>query len=356
MRHPSRKAVSSVAVLVMMAGALAWLSGCKGGGGDADDDDQTTLPAAQKELAKLSIVNGETAIKLDPATQARLGLSVAALAPTTSRARQTLPAVILSPADLATARSNVLAAQAQLQKARVQADVDNKEYERLKSLYAEDQNISLKSLQAAQATTEADQTDIATAQQQVELQKSLIAQQWGGAVADWAQQNSPAFQRVLDQRDALVQVTIPADMDVAAAKTVAIENLDGSKTDATLVSSFPRVDPRVQGRSFLYVMAPRAPVAPGTSLLADVSVGGAIKGAIVPASAVVWSEGKAWVYEETGASQFTRKAIATNLPLANGYFVSSGLGAGQKVVTVGAQALLSEEFLLRGASTGSNDD
>lgn len=357
MKRPSRTVVTSIGAVVFATAAVVWLGGCKGQGGAADDDDdQTTLPSAQKELAKIAIVNGETAITLDPATQARLGLNTAALVPTTSRAQQTFPAIVLSSMELATARSNDLAAQAQLQKARVDADVANKEYARLKGLYAEDQNISQKSLEAAQGAAEADQTDVATAQQQVELQKSLVTQQWGDAVANWVQQNSPEFQRVMAQQDALIQVTMAADASLAAPKSVAIENLDGSKTEAKLVSPFPRVDPRVQGRSFLYVMSPRAPVAPETSLLADVSIGSEIKGVIVPSSAVVWSEGKAWAYQQTGESQFTRRPISTDLPVAQGYFVSSGLPTGEKVITTGAQALLSEEFLLRGASAGANND
>ena len=357
MRQPSRMVLTWIGAIVFATAALAALSGCgsRGGAGN-DDDDQTTLPSAQKELAKIAIVNGETAITLDPVTQARLGLNTATLVPTSSRAQQTFPAIVVSSMDLATARSNYLAAQAQLQKARVNAAVTNKEFARLKGLYAEDQNISQKSLEAAQGAAEADQTDVATAQQQIELQKSLIAQQWGATVADWVQQNSPEFQRVIAQQDALVQVTMPVDASLAAPKTTAIENLDGSKTEAKLVSSFPRVDPRVQGRSFLYVMSPRAPIAPDTSLLADVSVGNAVKGVIVPASSVVWSEGKAWTYQQTGASQFTRRPVPTDLPIANGYFVSSGLPTTERVVTTGAQALLSEEFLLRGASAGANND
>ncbi len=334
---------------------LVCLSGCKGQPG-ASNVDEAAPSDAQKEPAQIAVVNGETVITLDPATQTRLGLAVAALNATTSRAQQGFPAVVLSPGDLVTARTNLLAAQAQVQKTQFAESVASKEYSRLKTLYANDQNVSQKSLEAAQGTAEADQTDVATAQQDLDLQKSLIAQSWGSTIADWAQQDSPGFGRVIDQRDALVQVTLPAEASFNAPRSVAIQNLDGSKIDATLVSVFPRVDPRVQGRNFLYVMPSRSPAAPDTNLIAQVSVGSEMKGVVVPTSAVVWSEGRAWVYQQTGASQFTRRPVPTGLPLANGYFVSQGLPTADKVVIVGAQALLSEEFLLRGASAGENDD
>jgi multidrug efflux system membrane fusion protein len=350
-----RVAIHAFCSLALAFVVLACLNGCKGQLG-ADDDDQATLPNAQKGPAQIAVVKGETVITLDPATQTRLGLAVATLTTTTSHAQQSFPAVVISPADLVTARTNLLAAQAQVQKAQFADTVANKEYSRLKALYANDQNVSQKSLEAAQGTAEADQTDVATAQQDLNLQKSLIAQSWGDAIANWAQQNSPAFERIIDQRDALVQVTLPADASLNAPKSLAIENLDGSKTQASLVSAFPRVDARVQGRNFLYVMPSRSPAAPDTNLIAQISVGSAMRGVVVPTSAVVWSEGRAWVYQQTGASQFTRRAVSTDLPLANGYFVSQGLPTEDKVVTVGAQALLSEEFLLRGASAGENDD
>jgi multidrug efflux system membrane fusion protein len=357
MRFPPKfAAVASIGALAFVFVAFMALAGCKSEAGGGDDDDNATLPGAQKGTAQISVVNGETVLTLDAATQTRIGLTTAPLGQTTSRAQQSLPAVVLSPVDLATSRGSLLSAQAQLQKARVEEDVANKEYTRLQTLYANDQNVSQKSLEAAQGTAQADQTDVAVAEQQVSLQKSLVGQQWGATVADWAQQDTPTFERLLNQTDALVQVTVPADSSLAAPKSLYVQSADGSKTEATLVSSFPRVDPRVQGRSFLYVMSPRAPIAPETTLLAYVSVGSQMKGVVVPSSAVVWSEGTAWVYQQTGPGQFTRRQVPADFPLENGIFVAKGLPIEDNVVTVGAQALLSEEFLLRGASAGTNDD
>jgi multidrug efflux system membrane fusion protein len=330
-------------------------AGCKNGGGSVDPDDQPARSAA-KSPAQISVVNGETVITLDADTQTRLGLTLAAISTTTSRAQQTYPAIVLSTADLVSARGSYLAAQSQLKKAHVQADVANKEYARLKSLYAEDQNISQKSLEAAEGDAQSSQSDVTAAEQQVTLQKSLIGQQWGATIEEWAQNDSPTFESILNLQDALVQVTVPGDSSVATPKSVSMESLDGSRTEATLVSAFPRVDSRVQGRNYLYLMSPRAPVAPETTLLAHVSIGGTMKGVVVPTSAVVWSEGKAWAYQQSGDSQFTRRAVATDVPISGGFFVSSGVVANAKIVTVGAQALLSEEFLLRGASAGENND
>jgi hypothetical protein len=91
------------------------------------------------------------------------------------------------------------------------------------------------------------------------------------------------------------------------------------------------------------------------NLLAHLSVGSAMKGLIVPTSAVVWSEGKAWVYQQTAADRFTRRAVPTDIPVERGFFVTGGFSPGDKLVVQGAQALLSEELLLHGQGGGEAD-
>jgi hypothetical protein len=77
---------------------------------------------------------------------------------------------------------------------------------------------------------------------------------------------------------------------------------------------------------------------------------------VVPASAVVWSEGKAWAYLQTGARQFSRRELATDSPVDAGYFVTAGFSVTNKVVTRGAQSLLSEEAVLEGYGGGASDE
>ena len=91
-------------------------------------------PRAKQPPAQITVENGQTLITLDAATQQRLGFTVATLTSTVTRAQAAFPAVVLSVQELATFRNTYVAAQAQLQKARIQAGVDGKEYERLKAL------------------------------------------------------------------------------------------------------------------------------------------------------------------------------------------------------------------------------
>ena len=90
---------------------------------------------------------------------------------------------------------------------------------------------------------------------------------------------------------------------------------------------------------------------PGAAVAAFLPIGEARTGVVVPAAAVVWWQGRAWVYVEERPGRFVRRVVATGAPVAGGLFVTGGVVAGDRVVVRGAQMLLSEEG--RGAVQGS---
>ncbi len=331
--------------------AMLMLGGCQK---STDKSGQTA--AEKKGPAQITVENGQTLITLDEPTQKRLGITVATLTSTVSRAQATFPAVVLPVQELATFRNTYVTSEAQLQRARIQADVGGKEYARLKALFGENQNISEKSLQSADAALQLDEADVRAGEQQLDLQASSLRQEWGPVVTKWATAGSAEFQHILDGGVALVQMTLPSDSAFAPPKSISFEVPNGSRSRASFVSMFPRVDPRIQGRSFLYVASARTGLAPGLNLVARLSIGDPMKGVVIPASAVVWSEGKAWVYTQVSSAGFTRRPVATDLPVEDGFFAGEGFAAGDKVVTVGAQALLSEEMLLHGQGGGSDEN
>ena len=353
MRHkPTFATVRSTGIFVVTLLTLTFMGGCKN---RLDKDDENRQAQAKKSPAQISTENGQTVLTLDSPTQNRLGLEVATLAATVTRAQATCPAVVVSIQDLAASRNGYIASQTQVQKAHVAPEVARKEYTRLKTLFEENQNISEKSLQTAEATLRANEADERAGEQQLTLQESVARQEWGSAVAKWTVEGSPELQRILDQCEMLVQVTMPSGDTYGAPKTISLEIPGRARTQAAFVSTFPRVDPRIQGRSFLYLAHAQSSLTPGVNLLAHLSVGRPMKGLIVPTSAVVWSEGKAWVYQQTAADHFTRRAVPTDIPVEKGFFVAEGFSPGDKLVTRGAQALLSEELLLHGQSGGETD-
>lgn len=343
----------SIGVVFVTLLMLALLGAC-GHRFDADDTDRQDQ--TKKGPAQVSVENGQTVLSLDTATQNRLGLEVVTLATTVSRQQLTSPAVVLSVQDLAASRNSYVAMQEQLQKSRVAADVARREYTRLKTLFDANQNISEKALQSAQGALETNETEVRAREQQLNLQESVVRQEWGSVAAKWTVEDSPEFQRLLDQREVLVQMTMPSGTTPGAPNTISLEMTGGTNAKASLISIFPKVDPRIQGRSFLYLAQALPGLVPGANLIAHLSVGREMKGLIVPASAVVWSEGKAWIYQQTDSNRFTRRAVTTDTPVEKGFFVTRGFSPGDRVVSQGAQALLSEESLQPGRTGGASDE
>ena len=348
--------LQSVCFLVASALLLSLMAGCKGGF-DRDDDDEErarTAPATPPP-AQISFENGEVILSMDEAAQKRMGIELTALKSASNRPEADVPATVVSAQDLANFRNSYLAAQSQIEKSRVDIEVARKQYARAKSLFDSDQNVSAKTLESADGNLRALETEERAAEQQLQLQGALAEQQWGSVVAKWAIDGSPELDRIMSMREALVQVTFPFEQRYTAPRKILIEVPGRTGEEATLISAFPRVDPRIQGRSFLYSAQAQPELTPGVNLVAHFSMGTAARGVVVPALAVVWSEGKAWAYLQTGARQFSRREIPTNAPIDGGYFVTSGFPAENKVVTKGAQSLLSEEAVLEGYGSGGGD-
>jgi len=294
-------------------------------------------------------------LTMDEAAQKRMGIEVGGLTGGSNRATADVPATVLSVQDLGSFRNSYVAALSQIEKNHVDTEVARKQYTRAKSLFDSDQNISAKVLESADGNLRTLETEGHAAEQQLQLQGAMVEQQWGSAVAKWAIDGSPELDRILGMRDVLIQVTLPFDQNYPAPKTILVEVPGRARAKATLISAFPRVDPRIQGRSFLYSAPAQPDFTPGVNLVSHLSVGESMRGVVVPSSAVVWSEGKAWAYLQTGARQFSRRQVPTETPVDAGYFVTAGFSAGNKVVTRGAQSLLSEEALLEGYGGGGGD-
>ena len=321
---------------------------------DPPDQDEDQEEAVQTP-SRLSVINGQTVVTLDEATQKRMGIAVEELHATATRQQTTAAATILPVQDLATLRSTLIAAQAQVEKAQASVNVSEKEYERLRALYQEDQNASQKSVQAAEATLRTDEASLRAAQQELAVQKTAAVQSWGRVIAGWVAAGAGELVRVLNQQEFLAQVTVPPGSAFTAPQTVELAVPAGRLIRARYLSPLPRVDPRIQGASLLYATGSHPGLAPGLNLVARFPTGPRVKGVLVPHAAIVWWQGQAWVYEQTAAMRFTRRAMTAGMPADKGVFLSRGFSPGSKVVVRGAQMLLSIESQPKNQSEDEGD-
>lgn len=296
--------------------------------------------------------NGLPVVRISSKTQARLGIRESPLKAARERKQVTLPAVVLPVDKLATLVSAYEAAAANLQKAEITAKVTQQEYQRLERLFRDQQNVSQKAVQSAEAVYRGDKVDVQLAREKVSLAAEAVLQGWGPVITGWMGHDTDRMQRVLRHQDVLVEMTLPSGQPFKAPSGIEFKLPAGGRAYARFVSAFPQVDPRVQGVGYLYVTRTRPGLAPGLDLVGRFGVGSLASGVIVPSSAVVWLHGKAWTYVAVSQSRFVRRQVSTEIPVPGGWFVTHGFQPGSSVVTQDAQQILGVELMPKASSTG----
>jgi len=332
---------------VLLSGLV--IAGCSKESGDSKDakdakdaKEPPAAAAAEKTAEPESHVkrgtNGEVVITLDAATQKLMGLQVAPLAPASLPPEIKSYGRVLDASPLASLIGELAAAQAA--SAASQADL-----RRLQTLAAQN-NASERALQTAEATAARDRA-------QFESGRLRLVAGWGNAIA--ARQDLPALVQSLGSlASVLVQIDLPAGESVKAmptgARVLPLAH-DSSPLEAQLVGPAPTVDPQLQGRGFLFLVSTNsAALAPGAAVTGLLALPGeAQSGVLVPREAIIRFQGTTWLYRQTGDETFERMEVMLDVPLENGWFVRETLKPDDKVVTVGAQQLMSEE--LKGQGT-----
>jgi hypothetical protein len=314
-----------------IAGALIALAIVRGGAKG------TAEPAAEASRPdRVAVVNGETVVTVDSATAEKSHIAATPIAAAQRSNGSHSFATAVDVKDLVDARNQFSVAAAQKEQARARLAATDAEYARLKTLHDDNRNISDRVLQEAEANQRAERANADVAAATMTSAEGGVRQRWGDAVASAFASKATWVDDLMANRSVLVQVVSP----VQPPRRVQIQTPDGD-VPATFVSASPRTDPRVQGRSWLY-LAPAGAIVPGMNLTASIAAANVQNGALAPRDAVVWTGGRAWVYVEKAPGQFARRPIDATVPMGDGFFVTT-LQPGQRVVTVGAQELLSEE-------------
>lgn len=282
------------------------------------------------------------AVVFDAATQKRADIAVAPVRTTTRRGEVETLATVLPLQDLIDLRNAYVAARTQVERTRAAAQASRREYERIKALHGDEFNVSTKALEVAQAQWQADDAAARGAAEALEAAERGARQKWGSVLAAAVAGNAASFERLAAGREVLLRVAAPAGAALpeppAKARVVAS---DSSLRTATLVSPSPQADPRIQGLTFFYAATSNG-LLPGTTLTAYLPIGAEKTGAVVPADALVWWQGKAWYYVQSAPGRFVRRELAGAQPVDEGGFVP-GMPS-LNVVVRGAQTLLSEEL------------
>jgi len=260
-------------------------------------------------------------------------------------------------------RATSIQLQTGIDQARQEVDLSQKELDRARQLY-EGGAIPLKQLQTAEFNVRQAQSKLegterskaeydAAAVQQSEQRRTAIRAPIAGTVVSvdlvGGQQVDPAksLLTIVDTSTLWIELAVPESNLPQIRRTASAEisapSNPGRIYTGRLVNVGATVDP--QNRTVPVIFS----VANGDkSLRLDMYVEGRIatgppqKTTIVPASAVVSEQGISSVFVETEPGVFRRRIITAGARQGGNIVILSGLKPGEKVVSLGAQALNSE--------------
>jgi hypothetical protein len=196
-------------------------------------------------------------------------------------------------------------------------------------------------------TQEAAQRQATVDQAALQLAQRRLSSTFGQNPPWKNQENSPELAALAAGNSKLVRVSFPlgalGDATPVTLRLARINAALGGKSwESRAVWSAP-ADANLPGKSF-FALLKGSDAGEGEHLLAWAPVGAAESGVQVPAAATVITGGKYWCYVEKEPGVFLRTEIDTSMPTADGYFVKTGVSAGDRIVTSSAGQLLAREL------------
>lgn len=357
--------IIAAVVTVALGGLLVW--GFIEGRGEATAEAQREQPV--KAAIEVSQNNaGTPTITLGPDLQQQADIKIEQPKAAPYQAQQQAYGSVLDLQPLTDLSNAIANAKANLAIAQAKLAASQAAFQRAQVLHDNNQNISTAQLQAAEATYRSDEASVRAAQVQTENVAASANQAWGPVLGQSLADGSALATDLVQHKRVLVQVTLPLGISLSQAPQAAwIATATDQRVKIEFVSPATRTDPKIQGVSFFYTANAASGALPGMNVIAFLPAGQPIQGIAVPASAVVWLQGRAWVYVQSAANRFTRREISTAQPTpGGGYIVPTGsktphlgidplapgaddgavssLPADEPLVVKGAQLLLSQEF------------
>jgi CHASE3 domain sensor protein len=208
----------------------------------------------------------------------------------------------------------------------------------------------------AQWHIEKAQADASNFQAKAIIDEAILV--WGQALTDWAlNSKSDNLSDFISGQRKLLQITLPSNKHLTETIKTIVVDTTGNRNlahKADYISATELTESITQGESY-YFQSTDKKIKTGMNITAWIPENDKSEtGVIIPKSALIWNMDQAFVYIKTDEETFHRRIITQYTASNNGYFVANTIEPGEKVVTKGAQMLLSEE--LRGQIPSEDND
>lgn len=336
--HPDPGIKTFIAISLLAIGSL--IPNVSGAGDDASQD-ETPLGS----------------LYLDEKIQRRAGLQIAPLKPFQYTPEVSAYGNALALLPLLDLRNRYKSSQAQYESAQASLELAQQNIARTQHLQ--------RSGIASKRTLQEQQSQLRMEKARTEALRLQIKTIYDEALLNWGQKLTDLFlpddnsrlAPFLSGQKTLLLITLPPGQTLADGIESIVVSPSGDRSKAhpaEFISIAPQTDAMTQGESYFFATESTA-IRTGMRLTAWLPRQQSPEaGVLIPASALIWHLGQAFVYLKTGEERFSRRRIADLVNTPEGYFVRGALAPGEELVTTGAQMLLSEEF--RGQIPDEDDD
>ena len=254
--------------------------------------------------------------------------------------------MVLDPGPLISLSARIAAERGKLASAQAVTALKRSEAARAADLYRTQRNISQAAFQAARSQLLVAQASQASAQARLGELLARARTDWGARLGPAAASGSAPLPELERGAEQIVEVSLPLGQSLPPASTdPRASTPDGKRVALRLVGRAPRAAAGVAGPSLYYLMATQDSAPIGTPLTVALSGHGTVAGVLIPASAVVWHDGRALVYRQSAHGTFVPVAVPTLTRAGGGYFVADGgdaaLQPGQRIVVSGTALVFS---------------
>lgn len=201
-------------------------------------------------------------------------------------------------------------------------------------------------------TIEAAVKQAATDATQQKLLELRLKQTWGenAPFLDGAQRKQVVAE-LSEGKRAIVRMDFP-DLTGGAPKSVRVTPLSGGQpTPVADLWIAPSGSLSMPGVSYYGLINSGPGLRAGDRARLTAEAADTREGLIIPSSALVVTEGQTWCYVETAPETYEKRPVPLDHPYEDGYLVTEGFKAGEKIVVRGASLLLARE-----AEPGDFDD
>jgi hypothetical protein len=298
--------------------------------------------------SKVTEVNNINIIHLTSETQKNSGITTSKVVESHYQGTLKTFGTVIAIDSLIEAKTQYANLKSELQLAQTDSDHHITQYQRLKTLNEDDKNVSDTVVQDTLALVNADKAKIAGIQSQLSNLIASIKLQWGDVLSKLVVGETSAtyLNNLLTRKNVLVQISLPLNVSTPIKEsTIYIHAFSENAPSilATYVSPATASDITGTGKTFYY-SAPAESLRTGMRISASPkNHNNDTKGVLVPNSAVIWHDGKPWIYIKVKNEQFQRTPISADVEVGDSWF-NQNLKPDTEIVTSGAQLLLSEEF------------